>query len=70
MPKKVKGKKGKKGKKKGKKAAETDVVPLDPMAPSYVPPPPKPGDQVCKLLKNRDLISDICVVQQQKLKVP
>lgn len=51
MPKKHKGKKGKKGKKKsGKKSAEQDVGPVDPMAPSYVPPPPKPGDQLIKLL--------------------
>ena len=54
MPKKGKGKKGKKGKKKSsKKIKEADVGPVDPMAPSYVPPPPKPGDQV-----GRFIISD------------
>ena len=51
MPKKLKGKKGKKGKKKSvKKSADVEPGPVDPMAPSYVPPPPKPGDQVYIIL--------------------
>ncbi|XP_045162842.1 uncharacterized protein LOC123527449 [Mercenaria mercenaria] len=53
MPKKKgsKGKKGKKGKKKsGKKSTDSSPGPVDPMAPSYVPPPPKPGEQLVKLL--------------------
>ncbi|XP_052760058.1 uncharacterized protein LOC128202921 [Mya arenaria] len=52
MPKKKgKGKKGKKGKKKsGKKSSDSSPGPVDPMAPSYVPPPPKPGEQLVKLL--------------------
>lgn len=53
MPKKKsgKGKKGKKGKKKsGKKSASSTPGSVDPMAPSYVPPPPKPGEQLVKLL--------------------
>lgn len=53
MPKKKtsKGKKGKKGKKKsGKKSAEESPVPVEPMAPAYVPPPPKPGENVSSYL--------------------
>ncbi|KAL4221634.1 hypothetical protein ACF0H5_019891 [Mactra antiquata] len=53
MPKKKgkgKGKKGKKGKKSGKKSSTSSPAPVDPMAPAYVPPPPKPGEQLIKLL--------------------
>jgi len=57
MPKKGKGKGkkgGKKGKKKsGKKSTEPSPGPIEPMAPSYVPPPPKPGEQLVKLLTSR-----------------
>lgn len=51
MPKKGKkgGKKGKKGKKSGKKSA-VKSGPVDPIAPAYVPPPPKTGEQLIKLL--------------------
>ena len=46
MPKKKVSKKGKKGKKKSAKKEEETPAPRDPMAPSYVPPPFKPGEQV------------------------
>ncbi|XP_071083054.1 uncharacterized protein [Haliotis cracherodii] len=47
MPVKKKGKK--KGKKGGKKV-ETPAGPVDPLKPDYVPPPPKPGEKLIKLL--------------------
>ncbi|KAH3827376.1 uncharacterized protein LOC127880972 [Dreissena polymorpha] len=55
MPKKgkkgTKGKKGKKGKKKScKKSVADSSASNDPMAPSYFQPPPKPGEQLIKLL--------------------
>lgn len=51
MPKK-KGK-SKKGKSKGKKSSKSvkeETKPVDPITPSYVPPPPKPGERLVKLL--------------------
>ncbi|KAL3861943.1 hypothetical protein ACJMK2_007952 [Sinanodonta woodiana] len=54
MPGKKKGSKGKKkgkakGKKSGKKSTEAKG-PVEPMAPTFVPPPPKPGERLIKLL--------------------
>ena len=45
-----KGKRGKKGKKKGKSSTKKATKgSKEPMAPDYVPPPPKPLERVCNV---------------------